>query len=65
MIGDEHQFFLLRQKLFAQPTYKQAEVIKRVAAVEIINHEHHGQKKSTNKYTSNNYRYNLPGSKKS
>jgi hypothetical protein len=42
MIDDEHHFFLLRQKLLAQPTHKQAEVIKRVAGVEIINHELHG-----------------------
>jgi hypothetical protein len=43
IIYDEQQFFLLRQKLLAQPTYKQAEVTKRVAGVEIINHQLHGQ----------------------
>jgi hypothetical protein len=43
IIYNEQQFFLLRQKLLAQPTHIQAEVAKRVAGVELINHQLHGQ----------------------
>lgn len=35
MIDDEHQFFLFRQKLLAQPTRPQGEVAKRVAQIKI------------------------------
>jgi hypothetical protein len=34
---DEHQFFLVRQKLLAQPTRQQAEVAKRLGDIEITN----------------------------
>jgi len=36
LINDENQFFVLRQKLLAQPTAKQTQVTRSAAAVDII-----------------------------